>query len=425
MLLQIRQLIVAAFLLSLIIILAACAAKEGAESDTLKPRTNTAPPVTVLPTATPEESTPTPEVTATTKPIESPIPTQTIPLPTPTITPTATTSPVDERAQEPYIGIWISQEEIGRLPMSGPAWEQVLDVANKKTGKPDLNDKDDPVNVRVLAKALVFARTGEEFYRDGVVEALDSLINNNSEKGGDTLALGRELVAYIIAADLINLPQHDPQLNGEFEDRLRELLTKKLDGRTLQSTHDERPNNWGTHAGASRAAVAIYLADMEELQYTADVFKGWLGDRESYDDFIYDDDLSWQCDPAAPVGINPSDCEKEGQEIGGALPEELRRGGEFQWPPEETGYAWEALQGAIVQAEILHRAGYDTWEWEEQAILRAVQFLFDIGWEAVGDDNWQPWLINFAYCTSYPTTSPTEAGKNMGWTDWTHAVCRR
>ncbi len=375
---------------------------------------------TMAPTANPPATKTTPQPTASKAATQEPPATSTA-----TAEPTATVGPIfDERAQEPYLGIWISREELGLLPTSGPAWEQVLEVANMKAGKPDLNDQDDPVNGRVLAKALVFARLGEETYRDDVVKALDSVTYKNSEKGGNTLALGRELAAYVIAADLINLPQHDPQLNADFEDRLRELLTKELDGKTLVSTHEERPNNWGTHAGASRAAVAVYLGDRDELQRTADVFQGWLGDREAYAGFIFGDDLSWQCDPAAPVGINPAGCIKDGQDIGGALPEEMRRGGKFQWPPEKTGYAWEALQGASVQAEILHRAGYDAWQWEGQAILRAVQLLYDIGWEPVEDDAWQVWLINYAYCTAYPPSSPTIAGKNMGWTDWTHAACR-
>ena len=330
---------------------------------------------------------------------------------------------MDERAQEPYLGIWLSREDIGHLPMEGPAWESLLQEADRKTGEPDLNDQDDPVNVRVLAKALVFARTGEQKYRDDVVEALEVVTYDNTEKGGNTLALGRELVAYVIVADLINLPKHAPQFNLDFEEKLRQLLTKRLDGRTLRSTHEERPNNWGTHAGASRAAVALYLDDMDELQRTAQIFKGWMGDRETYKRFIFGSDLSWQCDPQKPVGINPTGCEKDGYNINGAQPEEMRRGTEFQWPPEETGYAWEALQGALVEAEILHRAGYDTWEWEDQAILRAAQFLYDIGWEPDGDDEWQVWLLNYAYCTSYPTNSPVRAGKNMGWTDWTHATC--
>ncbi len=185
-------------------------------------------------------------------------------------------------------------------------------------------------------------------------------------------------------------------------------------------THEERPNNWGTHAGASRAAAAIYLWDMAELARTAQVFKGWLGDREAYSGFEYGS-KSWQCDQSRPVGINPKGCTKDGVTIDGAQPEEMRRGGDFTWPPEETGYAWEALQGAMVQAAILHRAGYDAWEWQDRALLRAVEFLYAVGWEPEGDDQWQPWLINQAYDTEFPTVSPARTGKNIGFTDWTHA----
>ena len=41
--------------------------------------------------------------------------------------------------------------------------------------------------------------------------------------------------------------------------------------------------------------------------------------------------------------------------------------------------------------------------------------------EAEGDDNWLPWVVNYYGGTDFPTDSPTQAGKNMGYTDWTHA----
>lgn len=317
-------------------------------------------------------------------------------------------------------GIWITRAEIMRLPTSGDAWRQVESQANKSAGTPDLSDQDDDTNVIVLAKALAFVRTNDSSYRSDVVDALRVVTFNNTESGGRTLALGRELAAYVIAADLIDLPSHDPSLDSSFRSKLSELLTKSLDGKTLVETHEDRPNNWGTHAGASRAAVAAYLGDTAELDRTAQVFKGWVGDRSAYSGFKYGD-LSWQCDSSKPVGINPKGCTKNGHSIDGALPEEMRRGGGFKWPPSKTGYAWEGLQGAIVQAEILHRAGYDTWEWEDQALLRAVNFLYSIGWTAEGDDKWQVWLINFSYGTEIAADSGVSAGKNMGWTDWSHS----
>ena len=106
----------------------------------------------------------------------------------------------------------------------------------------------------------------------------------------------------------------------------------------------------------------------------------------------------------------------------------MRRGCGFQFPPCATGYPWEALQGATVTAEILHRQGYDAWSWSDQALRRAVQFLYELdrrypgdGWWASGDDEWNVWLVNRAYGTRFPARDPAQPGKNMGWTDWTHA----
>ena len=76
-----------------------------------------------------------------------------------------------------------------------------------------------------------------------------------------------------------------------FRDWLRQCLTVVLDGRTLISTHEERPNNWGTAAGASRMAVALYLGDTTQLERCAQVFHGWLGDRSAYAGFDFGDEL--------------------------------------------------------------------------------------------------------------------------------------
>lgn len=317
-------------------------------------------------------------------------------------------------------GIWISSEELAKLPTSGLAWDTLKAAADSPTELPTLSDQESKANTTVLAKALVFARTGEPQYRDQVVEALKIITLNNTEDGGRVLALGRELAAYVIAADLIQLAGYDPTLDSQFRQKLRELLTKVLDEDTLQTIHERRPNNWGTHAGASRAAVAVYLGDKAELDRTAVVFHGYLGDRTAYDNFNFGDDLSWQADEQHPVGVNPVGASKDGHSLDGALPEEMRRGGPFQWPPADTPYPWEGLQGAVVQAQILYRAGYPTWDWENKALLRAVQFLYDMGWSPVSDDEWTPCLVNFAYQTEFSTDLSAKPGKNMGWTCWTH-----
>ncbi|MEM7111166.1 MAG: alginate lyase family protein [Chloroflexota bacterium] len=323
------------------------------------------------------------------------------------------------RASSPQI--WISAAELAQLPTYGEAWDDLLAEADTAAGNPNLGDQNDRTNVTILAKALVYARTGQTTYRDDVVAALDHIVQTNTEENGTSLALSRELAAYVIAADLIDLTAVNPALDTQFRAKLTTLLTKNLSGRTLRSTHEDRPNNWGTHAGASRAAVALYLGDATELANMATVFHGWLGNRAAYAAFDYGDDLSWQCNPAEPVGINPLGCLKSGQSLDGAQPEEMRRAGGFTWPPEETTYAWEGLQGAVVQAEILARAGYSTWAWEDEALLRAVQFLYGIGWQAEGDDRWQTWIVNKAYGQTFvPEAGTVHPGKNMGWTNWTH-----
>ena len=313
-------------------------------------------------------------------------------------------------------GIWIGAEEIAALPTSGAAWENLLAEANEPTGTPDLSNQDDDVNVRVLAKALVFARTGNERYRTEVIDACRRAIG--TEDGGRTLALGRELAAYVIAADLVGLPPGD---DAAFRAWLGSVRFEPLDGRTLVSTHEDRPNNWGTHASASRAAAAVYLGDSADLERVARVFKGWLGDRASYAGFDWGD-LDWQANPSQPVGINPKGATLQGHPVDGVLPDDQRRGGGFSWPPPAENYVWEALQGALATALILSRAGYtDVWSWQDQALLRAVRWLHEQArFPAEGDDTWLPHLVNHHYGTSFPAPVPARPGKNLGWTDWTH-----
>jgi Alginate lyase len=393
---------------------------------------------TAAPTAEPTAKAtaePTPAPTPATDPTAAPTPTAaTAPkptvVPTPTVAPTPTASPAPKPTPTPVAtppaqpvpvapgsGIVISAAEIARLPMSGAAWTSLKARADASMGIPKISNQDDNTDQQVLAKALVYARTGNASYRASVVSALRSALG--TEAGGRTLALGRNLPAYVIAADLISLKTADPTFDsGAFRPWLRALLTKALDGRSLISTHEERPNNWGTHAGAARAAIAAYLGDATQLARTAQVFRGYLGDRTAYAGFKYGD-LAWQCDPSKPVGINPTGCTRNGVEIGGALPEEMRRGGAFAWPPAFTGYAWEGLQGAVLQAELLRAAGYDAWNWSDRALLRATKFLYGrVHWIAEGDDQWQPWVIDRRYGTAYRAAAPARTGKNFGYTDW-------
>jgi hypothetical protein len=325
-------------------------------------------------------------------------------------------------------GFYLTQAEANSLPMTGPAWGAVKAAADQSLGPTSLKDQDSGNNVLILAKALVYARTGDVAYRTPVLNAVKDIVTKNLEKGSRALALGRELAAYVIAADLVDLAKVDPALDAQFCTKLRALLTAPMTSgpATLLDSQLERPNNWGMHAGASVIAVALYLGDAALLDKSAKIFKGWLGDRTCYAGFKYGD-LWWQPDPAHPVGICPKGAVLNNHNVDGSLPEELRRDGTFTWPPKgDAGrmYSWEALQGATLQAYLLNRVGgpvkpYPAWDWCDKALLRATQFLYALNWPAGSDDGWQPWVYNAAYGTTYPASATAQAGKNVGWFQWT------
>ena len=309
-----------------------------------------------------------------------------------------------------------------RQPIDGAAWLQLQTEARRPCGRPSLEDQNTSANVCLMAKALVAARTDDAQLRAEVVESLRALAGSPPYRGR-ALALGRKLVAYVIAADLVELEIRDGAVDELFRRRIAALRVTPTSGgpRNLIDCHERRANNWGTHCGASRAAIAAYLEDRMELDRVAAVFKGYLGDRRSYAGFRFGD-LSWQCHQQSPVGINPPGCLKAGHPVDGVVPDDQRRGGRFAWPPPREEYVYGALQGALAQAVILHRAGYDAFNWENQALRRAFEWLHrHADYPAQGDDAWQPHVVNHFYGTAFPAPIPASPGKNVGWSDWTHA----
>ncbi len=314
-------------------------------------------------------------------------------------------------------GLWVSPENIVDLPMVGNPWRKMKMDADADWGPSNLSDQEDRGNVYAMAKAIVYVRTGIESYRTEVIDACMQAIG--TEDGGRSLALSRNLGAFCIAADLVNLP---PEKDAVFRSWLREVLTETMsEGLSLTECHENRPNNWGCHAGGSRAAAVAYLKDWEELDRIAQIFKGWLGDRNSYAGFAYKYSLAWQADPAKPVGINPVGATIQGHNVDGVLPDDQRKSGDFEWPPPKENYVYEAMQGALLQAVILHRAGYDVWNWGDKALLRAFTWLHETcDYPATGDDLWQPFIINYYYGTDFPMPIDSRYGKNVCRTCWTH-----
>ncbi len=79
-------------------------------------------------------------------------------------------------------------------------------------------------------------------------------------------------------------------------------------------------------------------------------------------------------------------------------------------------------QSVYVVRALLHNAGYDVWSWGDRALLRAFAWLHEqAAFPASRDDTWQPHVVNFYYGTHFPAPVPSRPGKNVGWTDWSHA----
>jgi alginate lyase len=365
------------------------------------------------PSPSPSPSTAVPSAvggTETSQPPASPTPAES---PTPVPSPTRSIPPLPSFDGPHLIA---TSAELRARPASGAAWRALKDWAGRSP-RPDISDQADDADLVVLAKALVYGRGQSPSMRKEAMELIRAAVG--TERGGRALALARNLAGYVIAADVIDLAHYDPAFDRDvFRPWLENLLREELDGRTLRSAQEDRPNNWGTHAGAARAAVAFYLGDAVEVDRTATVFRGWLGDRTAYAEFSWGNG-SWQCDQAAPVGINPVGCQRAGHSIDGVLPDDLRRAGGFRWPPPKENYVWEALQGATLQAELLTRAGYPAWEWSDKALLRAVTWLYRVDhYPAQGDDSWLPWLVDHRYGTHFRGSAPSTPGKNFGFTDW-------
>jgi hypothetical protein len=315
-------------------------------------------------------------------------------------------------------GIWLDPAEVLALPTSGPAWEDLAEKAQGSWGSPDIATHTNRHDVLTYAGALYSVRTGDTAMRDRVIAHIEWAMG--TETGSAVIGLARNLPAYVLAADLVDYRE------PAFESWLANLRNQTMsDGRSLVEMHEDRPQNLGTEAGAARIAISLYLGDAADVARAADVFHGWLGNRDVYSGFDYGD-LEWQADPLLPVGINPLGATRDGRVFDGIIPDDLRRC-ECSFDPAlpfpQVNYVWEALQGAVVQAELLKRAGHPAWEWEDQALYRALRWLeHEAFFPAVGDDEWVPFLVNAAYGASFCTQHPGDVstGKLVGFTDWTH-----
>lgn len=324
--------------------------------------------------------------------------------------------PEPEPEPEPVSGDYIilSKERLMALPTTGDAWNNLKAWADKVVAEPDLSNQDDKDDMVVLAKALVYARTGETRYRDEAIQMLELAVG--TENPGDTLGVVRNYAPLVLAADLVKYTE--PSFVDWLID-LRDFVNPDRDY-TVVTTQEKRPNNWGTWAGLCRVVIDLYAKDTVDLARAIIVLKGYLGDYEAYHDFVYGE-LSWQANPDRPVGINPKGAVKDGFNLDGIKPDDQRRAGSFPTVGDlGISYHYEANQGLVATAAILKRFGYTVTEWSDQAVKRTWDRWFD-EYPPEGDDLWQTYAMNYLYETDYPVTANPAPGKGFGFTDWLYS----
>ncbi len=378
----------------------------------------TATPITVFPTATAIQPTATPTTVS--------------------VQPTATSSSQNTTSTTTTGGMWISSSELTSFPTSGTSWDKIRTTAYGSWGTADLKDQNNKHAINTLAGALVYARTGDLALRSKVRDAILAAKRSLDESAewqttNGVLAAGRQIGAYAISADLINLKSYDAGADNEFRTWLGPIRTTNIGTharwKNIRYTCENATGNWDAFACASRIAASIYLGDSADVQRSSLIIRALLGERSaypkdapgknSYFEHTGGYQSSWACDDPNWIGDNPT-CVKSGANIDGVLVEDASRGGGCcVLQGDGIMYSWEALQGIIVSAELLYRTGSygNPYTWSNNALKRSLDFMQRSGWAVTPPATYVPWLANARYGTSYPTSTGGN-GRIMSWGAW-------
>jgi len=328
----------------------------------------------------------------------------------------------------------MSRSALLARPTSGTAWVNMREAA-QHPGTPNLCSLDNDHHLRTLAAAIVYARTGASAYgtkaRAGVMAAIKTQRVGCSDA---TLALGRQLAAYVMAADFAGLSGTNDAI---FRSWLSRIRTKVIGGHSiwysLERTQHESPNNWGAYAGASRIAAGLYLGDTSDVSQASRIVRGFLGDRSMYAfrANLTSAAVSWTCSGSGTIytPVDPT-CTKGTINVDGAVVADISRGGSLRWPPGSTGVAYQldSIQGLALSVELLSHNGHgDAWSWSNDALKRMAALVTrsassaGAGWNSTRTARQMPWLLNLRYGTNIPTLT-SGMGRAIGFTDWLYGA---
>jgi hypothetical protein len=259
-----------------------------------------------------------------------------------------------------------------------------------------------------LAASLVYARTGTAAYRTKVIGLVEQARASARDCGNAILSLGRQLSAYIMAADYVGY--RDPAFVAWARAiRTQDFPASHSRWHVLLGTAQNTSNNWGTFALASLTAVDAYLGDTPGLDRDYDLWASY-GDGTGTFQHTSSYQAVWSC----PVGfeINPASCAIPQKE--GAAVEDASRTAY----PSLGGYPAEAAQGYVLTAEVLWGQGYDAWDVNDSQVCR------NAAWRSRGGNlNYSSadYHVTHVYNERCGTNYPTQGavfGRGWGYTDW-------
>lgn len=332
--------------------------------------------------------------------------------------------------------MFIPRSELMAKPTSGAGWNVLKQQADATWGAPDLGNGDSLVQTQVLAAALIYARTGDQQYKIKVENAIKQA-PGTEDHSPVVLDLTRTIYGYVIAADLVQMPQSTVCNNGQTWLQFLQIIRTKVlpigdTGRwtTLENTSANTSSNWGTYALGSHLAVSYALNDQVGIQRDLDIFKRFLGDTtspaapfEPSAGYRYNNNgATWDMTPTMQRGINP---DSSTDSRNGALIEDVLRNWNYPSNPCCTvdsygiGYQKESIDAYLSTAQLFKAHGIDLRTFQNSAMLRAFKFYMDNGGHNdVSIARYLPYVFNYWYGTSYSTASGDYMGRHLGYGSW-------
>lgn len=328
----------------------------------------------------------------------------------------------------------IPRTELMSKPTSGAGWEFLKSQADGAWEPPDLSAPNTKNPGRVLAAALVYARTGDVAYRDRVIAAVREL--PGTEDGADiVLPLARNLFGYVMAADLVRMPPDTVTANGQtWQAFLQEARQLEFPGNTrwltLEKTAGDSAGNWNAYALSSHLAVSVVLGDQAAVERDITIYRRFLGDTASpwpafkpTSGYVWNNNgQTWDMTPTLQRGINP---DVPGDRRSGAIVIDVSRHTVAPSVPCCTvdlagrTYTEESLDALLAINMVLKARGSDFTEFEDQALRRAYEFLLANGGPSgYSNGRYLALAIDAWYGTSHATVEGDSIARHLGFGGW-------